>query len=348
MKKQLTKSASFTDIHWGAKANSEMHNQDCLNFIDWFCEQVRADPTIDHINFLGDWYENRSAINISTLNYAYRGAKKINALGLPVFFIVGNHDLYQRHTRDIYSTDSYHEFSNFTVINEPVVIPNIGDGALYSPFLFGEEYPGLTKFLSLKTWWGHFEFKGFIITGYNKVMEVGPDSSDFAGPEYIFSGHFHKRQVGNNVCYIGNAFPFTFNDAGDNDRGMMIYDHETNTAMFENWDDCPLYIKASLSDILDEKIILYPNARVKCLVDVPINFEESTMIKQKYFKDFNLREFSLEESQETQTVLTDTGSKVDFKNMQLASVDELVIHMLDNIESDKINKKTLIEIYKSL
>lgn len=347
MKKQLQKSASFTDIHFGAKANSELHNQDCIRFVDWFCEQVRNDPTIDHINFLGDYFENRSQVNISTLSYAYEGIRRVNELGLPVFFVIGNHDLYHRHTREIYTPIIFGHFNNVTVINEPVVVKQVGDGgALYSPYLFPQEYPSLIKHLNLKTWWGHFEFKGFIVTGYNKKMEVGPESDDFKGPKYIFSGHFHKRQKGNNVVYMGNAFPFTFNDAGDNERGMMVYDHATNTPLFQNWDDCPKYIKTTLSDVLDNKINLKEESRVKVLVDIPINFEESTLLRQKFLKDKKLREFVLEESQEAKAVLT--GLDIDPKDIHLTSVNEAVVQLLESIKSDEIDSKTLVNIYKEL
>lgn len=50
---QLLKAAVFTDIHFGAKGNSDEHNTDCLNFVSWFCEQVRNDPLIDHVFFFG-------------------------------------------------------------------------------------------------------------------------------------------------------------------------------------------------------------------------------------------------------------------------------------------------------
>ena len=103
--KKLKKAACMTDIHFGKKANSEEHNKDCLRFIDWFCDFVKADPEIDHIMFLGDWNENRSALNIATLNFSYQGAKKLNELGLPVFFIIGNHDMYHRYSREIRHED---------------------------------------------------------------------------------------------------------------------------------------------------------------------------------------------------------------------------------------------------
>ena len=100
--KKLQKAAVCSDIHFGRKANSPQHNTDCLAFLDWFCDAVRSDPSIDHVFFLGDWHENRSAQNVSTIKFSYEGASKLNDLGMPIYFCVGNHDLFHRHTRDVY------------------------------------------------------------------------------------------------------------------------------------------------------------------------------------------------------------------------------------------------------
>lgn len=338
----------MTDIHWGAKSNSELHNQDCERFIDWFCDNVRADPEIDNIIFLGDWYENRSALNVMTLNYAHRGAEKLNSLGLPVYFIIGNHDLYHRHTREVYSPITMGVFDNFKVINEPEVIDSVGDGILVCPYLFHDEYKNLVQHTKVKTWWGHFEFAGFVITGHNVVMPTGPQAADFAGPKRIFSGHFHKRQIKNNVVYIGNTFPTTYGDAGDTDRGMVVYEHDSDSLEFINWPDCPQYIKTKMSDILDESVTLAEQARVKCVVDVPISFEESTYLRQSFIEKYNLREFIMEESQEISDALTNTQTSVDLEDPKLDSVDDLVIQMLTDIESDHIDSNILIEQYKRI
>jgi DNA repair exonuclease SbcCD nuclease subunit len=348
-KDRLIKTAAMTDIHFGAKSNSELHNQDCLRFVDWFCEQVKKDPKIDNVVFMGDWYENRSALNVMTLNYSYRGAKKLNDLGLPVYFIIGNHDLYHRHTRELYSPITMGEFDNFRIVNEPQIFPEIGqDGALLCPYLFHEEYKNLVKYTNLKTWWGHFEFQGFIVTGHNVVMPNGPSAADFTGPTRIFSGHFHKRQIKNNIVYIGNTFPTTFGDAGDNDRGMAVYEHETDKLTFKNWADAPKYIKTTMSDILDNSVKIVKDARVKCIVDVPISFEESTYLRQNFIEKFNLREFTMDESREITAALTDTQTSVDLENIKLDSVDDLVIQMLTDIDSEHIDNNLLIEQYQRI
>lgn len=354
MNKNYKKTATFTDIHWGAKTNSELHNQDCERFIDWFCDNVRSDPEIDNIIFMGDWYENRAALNVMTLNYSHRGAKKLNSLGLPVYFIIGNHDLYHRHTRELYSTITFDEFSNFVIVNEPTVFDKIGSGALLSPYLFHEEYKNLSQYLELETWWGHFEFKGFVVTGYNMKMPTGPDPTDFAGPKHIFSGHFHKRQTENNITYIGNAFPSNFGDAGDFKRGMMVYDHNKRECQFEDWKDCPKYVTLKLSTLLD-KMSLPEGARVKCKIDEEISLEESTKLRDQFMKKFNLREFTMEETsadelneaiKETETEAGDLAKTIDTEG--LTSVDDLVIKMLSDIKTDKIDTEMLIAEYKAL
>lgn len=348
MKNKILKRGSYcTDIHFGKKSNSSQHNEDCLNFLDWFCEQA-IEQGSDYVAFLGDWNENRSSLNIATLNYSYRGAKKLNELGIPVFFVVGNHDLYHRYSREVHSVLPFSEFSNFVLVEHPLVVEEIHGGALFVPYLFHEEYADLANHLKIPFWAGHFEFKGFEVTGYGMKMPTGPEPSDFKGPKHIVSGHFHKRQADGNIVYMGNCFPMDFGDAGDFNRGMMTYDHVKDKMEFIDWEQCPKYIKTTLSKLLDGSVELYPDARVKCIVDIPVTFEESTVIRKKYTEDYKLREFVLEESAQLQEALTDTESTIDWDNEKLSSVNELVVQMLNNIESDHINNQTLVSIYQDL
>lgn len=346
---KLKKGAYFTDIHFGKKQNSQVHNQDCLDFIDWFCEQVKKDSEIDYIAFLGDWNENRSALNISTLNYSHEGITKICELGLPVYFVIGNHDLYQRHNREIHSVITHDTFDNLHLIDQPTVVNEVEGSMLFCPFLFPHEYPDLVKYLDIPFWAGHFEFKGFMVTGYNLKMPTGPDPDDFQGPKHIVSGHFHSRQAAKNVVYMGNAFPMDFNDAGHFNRGMMTYDHIKDEMLFEDWPDCPKYIKTLLSSLMTDSETLYPQARVQVLVDIPITFEESNELRELFKTKYNLREFTLEEMSDLAEVLSDTETEeIDWDDANLSSVDDLVIKMLDDIVSDKIDNDKLVAMYATL
>lgn len=338
----------FTDIHWGARNNSDQHNNDCMNYIDWFCENVHKDPDIDHVVFMGDWHENRSALNVSTLKSSYHGAKKLNDLGLPVFFHVGNHDLYYRHTRDIHSVFHLSSFENFRIIDDPIVSEETIIPTLFCPYMFHEEYTELANYLKVPVWYGHFEFQGFIVTGYNNIMPSGPNSNDFKGPKQIFSGHFHKRQHFENVTYIGNTFPTNFGDAGDASRGMATYDYITNRVEFKDWDQCPKFIKTTISALIDGKIQIPTESRVKCSADITLTYEEINVIRQSFLDKYKLREMVIEESEEIENVISGTEVDVSVTDGELLSVSEMMLQLLNNIDTEHINNEMLIDIYKSL
>lgn len=347
---KLLKSACFTDIHFGRKNNSELHNQDCLRFIEWFCDNVKKDKDIDNVVFLGDWFEHRSSVDGLTLHYSDEGFKKLNELGIPVFIIVGNHDLYYRSNRNIYTTKVFDSLENIQVIQEPKVIDELGEkGCLISPYLFHKEYGELLSFMDIPVWFGHFEFKGFVLTGEHTVMKHGPDAKDYKKIKRIFCGHFHKRQSSGNVHYIGNAFPADFSDANDNNRGMMVYDHTKDNVEYINWDECPKYIVTNLSEMIENpNDVLCEDARVRCIVDTNITLQENNEIKEKYTKEYGLRELKLDESNQLAELLSETEHDISEDDMEKMSINETIVTMLGTIESDSMDNEKLQEIYRGI
>jgi DNA repair exonuclease SbcCD nuclease subunit len=346
-KNMMRKGYLMTDIHFGKKSNSNIHNQDCLDYIGWFCKQVKNDPDADYVAFLGDWHENRTALDVSTQNYSYRGAKMLNDLGLPVYFIVGNHDLGMRDSRALYSTIPFHEFDNFTLIHdEPLIVPEIQDGCLFVPFLGHSEYPKLNNYKQIPVWMGHFEFKGFVLTGYNTKMEYGPDIKNFKDQKNILSGHFHRRQQSGNVTYIGNTFPMDFGDANLHERGLAIYDHTNHNISFLNWEDCPKYIKCKLSELLDDSVVLLDNSYVHVDVDVPVDYEELGIIEKAYTEKHKLREFKLDETSKFIDSLTDEEQAELDEDDGNKSTEELIVELLTQVDDDKFDSQLLQKLYK--
>lgn len=346
--------AFCTDIHFGRKGNSLEHNQDCINFLEWFIKKVK-DYECDYVGFLGDWHENRSALNILSLNYSLQGAKLLDSLDLPVFHVIGNHDLYYRHSRELHSVPHFNSLKNFIIIEKPHLEKSILGDVLFSPYLFHAEYDDMDKYTSCPFWAGHFEFKGFKLTGYDMIMKEGPDHTVFQEPTHIISGHFHKRQSKDNVTYIGNRFPMDFGDAGDYDRGMAVYDHEQEKMFFENWIECPKYQKIKLSQLLDGDT-LYEQARVKCAIDIPnVTYEQRLHYIKHFSEQYNLREFEMIESQELVQALENT--EIDDVSAELleqlqqqgsSTTDEIVVGLLKNIQTDKIDSSLLVDTYTKL
>lgn len=341
----IKKGAYFTDIHFGRRNSCAIHNQDCTDFIEWFCGNVRKDPSITYIAFLGDFFENRAHINILTLSMAYKALKMLDDVGLPIYFVVGNHDLHRRSTREIFSTEVFGQFKNITLVSEPMVVE---DEILFCPFLFPDEYKDLSQYGNIPIWAGHFEFRNFMITGYNLVMEHGPDHRVFKDAKHIFCGHFHKRQAKDNVCYIGNTFPMDFGDSGDTARGMMVFDHVTDELDFTDWTNGPTYLKTTLSSALADDWLIQPSDRMRviCTNDIELSYSEAQVVKETLKEQYKFREFKLEENYTARkealedTVVEDMGS---------FTLDEFVVTALESIKEVKnIKNERLINIYKKL
>lgn len=343
---KYNKVAQFTDIHFGRKNNSESHNQDCIDYITWFCGNVKKDKDIDCIFFLGDWHEHRAAVNGLTLHYSQIAANMLNDLGIPIYFIVGNHDCYYRNNRDVFTTVIFDKLENFTLVDKPTVLPD--NNCVLAPYLFEEEYPEFFReYSKYSVIAGHFEFAGFVLAGETVVKEHGPDPKDYTKPKHIFTGHFHKRQSKKNVHYIGSCFPMDFSDANDEDRGMCVYDFNTDDIAYINWDKCPKYVKTTLSEIMENPDkLLSSNSRVKVVVDEDITMSESNEIRKSLVEMYNLREITLEEQVVTTVDLTDIEK--DVEDLHLDGVNEIIPELLKRIKSDKIDSTKLVDIYKSL
>ena len=117
MSNLFKKAAIFTDIHFGLKSNSVLHNEDCLAFVKWATAKAREEGC-ETCLFLGDWHHNRSSLNIVTLNYSLRALEHLNANFERVYFIPGNHDLYYRDKRDIQSVEWARHLPNVEICND--------------------------------------------------------------------------------------------------------------------------------------------------------------------------------------------------------------------------------------
>lgn len=351
---KLKKGLLLSDIHFGKKSNSPIHNQDCLDYLDWVCQMVHDEGDIDYVAFLGDWHENRSSLNVFTLDYSYKGAEKLNNLGIPVFFVIGNHDLGLRHSRDVYSTISFNAFENFTIIDgKPLIVDDIYGGCAFMPFLLHDEYEGLAEYVNTPVWMGHFEFRGFVLTGQSHVMERGPSIDSFKTIRRIFSGHFHKRQSQKNTDYIGNTFPMDFSDANDFKRGCAIYDHVNDSLEYHDWADCPKYIRGKLSDVLDGNLELLPKSYVQLEADFQITYEEVTKLKPALIESNDLRGLNIDEKTKFSEAvegedIDDTEDGDEDDDSALKSSNELIVDMLRQNSVDTFDTDMLVDIWTGL
>lgn len=345
------KLAAFTDIHFGDQNDAERHNQDCLEFIDWFCDRV-VEEKCDAILFDGDYMDNSKFTNNLTIDYAKRGIEKLASLGLPIYWIIGNHDLYYKHTRAINSLPYLDKFPNIHVINKVTRFETPQGDVVMAPWLLGDEY-ALVVDQPAKYVFGHFELPLFLLNQMVECPDRGGLTMDhFVDVEWVFSGHFHKRQIkindhGVNVCYMGNPFGHDFNDVGDRDRGMMTLEWGKDPVFFD-WLEGPNFHRIKLSDLYEliesDSLESVFNARsvVECYDDVNIGVEGSLTIKEAM--QGMVRRFTL--------IQTEDEVDISSADIDLASdtetVDVIVKKNLRNLDTGggRFNAELLVSLYE--
>ena len=337
MSNLFKKALVFTDLHLGLKSNSQSHNQDCLDFVTW-AVNLGKEKGCDTCIFMGDWHNNRSTINLVTLDFSLR-ALELMSNAFQVFFIPGNHDLYFRDKRDIQGAEWARHIPNITIVNEFFKDSDVS----IVPWLVKDEHKKIEKITS-KYCFGHFELPHFYMNAQIQMPDHGEIQQDhFKGIEQVFSGHFHKRQNGKNINYIGNCFPHNYSDVGDDERGCMVLEWGEEPEYF-SWPDQPRYRIYQLSHLLNKaETILKPKMHVRVNLDIDISYEEATFVKETFVDTYKLRELTMIPVKKDVT-----SDVVSPGSIQFLSVDQIVNAEISQIKSDHYDPKVLIDIYRNL
>lgn len=327
----------FTDIHLGLRANSKTHNEDCLAFIEWFINEGKSRDAETCI-FLGDFFHHRNTVNSQTLEYAIKVLSLLNDAFKHTYFLVGNHDLYFRESRSVTSLKFAKLFPNITLVDEHLVE---GDVALV-PWLVEDEWKEIEKIES-KYVFGHFEIPGFKMNAMVEMPDHGGlNKAALKKHDYVFSGHFHKRQTQGKIQYIGNPFGHNYADVWDFERGAMFLEWDGEPEYID-YTEGPRFIAINLAALLeDPETYLKPKTYLQVTLDVDISYEEATFIKETFLESHAIRELKLIRKDEEDQVIEFEG-EITFQ-----TVDQIVVEGLNGIDKGSFDSTKLIEIYNSL
>jgi hypothetical protein len=227
---------------------------------------------------------------------------------------------------------------NIHIVNEWIETEDVA----IVPWIVQDEWKRIPQ-MKQRYMFGHFELPYFQMNAMVEMPDVGGIKAEhFVNQEYMFTGHFHKRQVRKNISYMGNAFPHNYADAGDDERGMMILEYG-GAPKYYNWPDMPRYRNYKISQLLaDPDGLLKEKMYVRVTLDIKISYEEANFIRETFISKYNLRELQLIPEQVNQAQeTTATIEKFD-------SVDQIVVKQLESVDSQTYDKKILMAIYNNL
>lgn len=337
MEKTFDKLAAFTDIHFGHKHNSRQHNQDCEDFVLWFIDEAK-NRDCDTCVMLGDWHHHRASVNVSTLNYTVRCLDHLNGAFDQVFIITGNHDLFYREKRELSSLIMGKQFDNIQIVDEPLIKEDVA----IVPWLVEDEWKKVRN-IKTKYMFGHFEIPGFKMNAQIEMPDHGEiNRRHFQHQDYVFSGHFHKRQSSDNIHYIGNPFGHNFADAWDFDRGAMFLEWD-GAPEYVNYDAGPRYITTYLSELLEKsEEILKPKTYARVTLDVDVTYEEVNFLRETLIENYDIRDLKLMYERADDAEIVFEG-EITFQ-----TVDQIVTEQLSNLDLGTYDRKKLVEIYRNL
>ena len=339
----MTKVAFSADYHFGKKNNSEYHNKKLLEFIQMKIDYC-IENHIEHMIICGDYFDNRQKIDVKTLHYGIQGMKMLHDQSVAdVSVVIGNHDLYHRDRLDIASTDVIEPYCD--LIKEET-IKNIDDYKVQLvPWICdGEHWDRVVKqSKDAEYCFGHFEFNGFRMNSHY-VMEHGQSYKELKHLNRVITGHFHHRQLIDNVIYVGSPFPFDFGDSDDNQRGFGVIDLETNEVEFI---DCNLsaIMTVDYKDLLEGK---YDQQLSDDNTDIRVTFSEE--VDNDVLVEVQSK---LEQSSVRQSKIEYKPKKIkdyiegDVEIEEIEDIDQMVLKYLEKSnEVEGYNKELLTEQYK--
>lgn len=270
------KIALFSDLHLGVKGDSQEWHNIAINWIKTFASDLRK-KNIKNIFFLGDWFNNRTAICVSTLHLTTKILDELKDFNIWIF--PGNHDLFFSKDSTVSSVSIFKGYPNITYIDEIKQIELDGSKLTLCPWGLNPLDSNVKPSQYLL---GHFEINTFQMNSSEQLCEDGLKLSDLLKKfNIIFSGHFHKAQKrvysSGTVQYIGNPFQINYGEAED-DKGYVILDLKTSKFNFIKNNISPKFIKLQLSKLIElepEEInSLIKNNFLRLSVDKNITVED--------------------------------------------------------------------------
>ena len=224
------KIAKITDTHFGGRRRSKVFHDFFQKFYDIIFFPELEKRGIKHCIHMGDAFDNRKNIDYWSLDWAKEHVyDKFKNLGVKVWQLVGNHDVYYKNTNRINSIDSLLEhYDNIVPISSPGQY-EVGDFKCFMlPWMCDDNYQETCDAIEksdAKIAFGHLELTGFELYP-GMVQQGGIDKGIIEKFDTVFSGHYHTRSNDGQTFYLGNPYQMYWNDCGDK-RGFSILDTET-------------------------------------------------------------------------------------------------------------------------
>lgn len=331
----------ISDTHFGIKNNDEQwlnifNDYFQTELIPFFKKNVGKDDILIHC---GDVFDNRKSIGLNTINVVLDIFSQLNEIFSSIKIITGNHDMYNKNTRDIISIDILKHFSNITIYTTESYEIIDSKKCLFIPFCNDceEEKEIINKYKKsgIDYIFCHSDISNTML-GVGNYSRSKLEFENYKGIE-VYSGHIHYRSNTKNIHYIGTPYSMTRNDY-NNAKGIYSLNLKNNNLEFFENTISPKFIKINYKDIDSNIEDIIKNNYVDLYVNEnEVSLKEISSFVDKY-KSITGSIFVQLIEQQKDVINIDTSEKLGIKDYIKKYIDNL------ELENDvKMNVEKYIE-----
>lgn len=197
----------------------------------------------DKVFFLGDIFDNRTAIDIKALCFCKSIFDWLESKNIETHVLIGNHDMWNEASYEFHSLIFLEKYKNVKLYTQPTKIQVGSKNILMMPYIKSmteektvlETYKGKVDFLFC-----HSDLAGAKNNINSGALTHGLSIADFIFYPHVYSGHIHLRQNIKNFTFIGCPYHLDRNDRG-NKKGIYIINLETSEPTFHENNVSPEY-----------------------------------------------------------------------------------------------------------
>jgi DNA repair exonuclease SbcCD nuclease subunit len=340
------KIAIITDTHYGFKKGNKIFHDYFEKFYSNIFFPYLKKNKIKTVIHLGDSFDSRKGIDYWSLRWAKENVydKYLN-LGISLYKIIGNHDIYYKNTNILNSPDYLlSNYSNITTISNPQEIKIDNLSILMVPWITSENQDEVNELISKSSSsvvMGHLELNGFKVNS-KMVSDHGYNPDIFNKFNKVFSGHYHTRSNNGKVYYLGNPYEMFWTDHNDL-RGFTIFDTETLSHTHINNPYRLFEIVEYDEDNEDYNFSEYTDKILKVIIKNKVDIKKYENFFDKLVS-FSPHDIKVVET--VQTLLTDVNVECDSSENTLTLLEKYVDESETSLNRDKI-KRLITQIYQN-
>ena len=262
----------ISDTHLGVRSNSREW-MDIIEdyfrgfFIPLIKKEGRPGDVVVHC---GDVFDSRQSINLYVLNKGLELFEEVAKI-MPVYMIIGNHDIFMKYSNEINSLKVFKNVSNITVFEEPAHRMFGSKKMFFLPWVEKQEdIKGIIEEEknAASVLFCHTDIRGLSFNRFTKIEE-GNEAEIFKGFNRVYSGHIHYAQKKRNIRMLGSPYELTRSDSG-NAKSVWLYDIEKDEEQEFKNEKSPKFLRYKLDWILEQKVEYLQELFFNNFVDITV------------------------------------------------------------------------------